>query len=162
MTELKKRDCWCRSGVIERWELLQAQRASDRRDGAQRPQNPTSDLNDITRWLEDVTAKLCGLQQCEPAGGVEEMEAKAKELKVELKTKHGTSDVGRISIHVPSPAGNAEDVYPLQVCHAVGQPEGAGSSGTTGRASRHEPGLEPSLYGPPAVGREPEEDSAAL
>lgn len=85
--------CTCCSGVIERWELLQAQPRSDQQDGAHQPQQLTSDLNDITLWLENVITKLDCLQQSDPAISMEEMEAKAKELKVEFKSKHNRSDV---------------------------------------------------------------------
>uniref|UniRef100_A0A3Q1J6U1 KASH domain-containing protein n=1 Tax=Anabas testudineus TaxID=64144 RepID=A0A3Q1J6U1_ANATE len=69
------------SGVIERWELIKAQPRSDQQDGPQQPHQLTSDLHDITVWLENLIQKLDCLQQSEPAIGIEEMEAKAKELK---------------------------------------------------------------------------------
>ncbi|XP_034756192.1 nesprin-2-like [Etheostoma cragini] len=69
------------SGVIERWELLQAQSRSDLHASSQEPQNLTSDLNDITSWLENVTPELERLQQSDPAAGIKDMVARAKALK---------------------------------------------------------------------------------
>lgn len=79
--------------MIERWELLQAQPRSDQQDAAQQHQQLTSDFNDITLWLDNMITKLDFLQQSDPAISIEGLEAKAKELKVEFKTKHNRSDV---------------------------------------------------------------------
>ncbi|XP_008295519.1 nesprin-2-like [Stegastes partitus] len=69
------------SGVIERWELLQAQSRCNQQVGPQQPQPPTSDLDDITSWLENVIPELKRLQHSDPAASIKDMEAKAKELK---------------------------------------------------------------------------------
>ncbi|KAL3052241.1 hypothetical protein OYC64_004900 [Pagothenia borchgrevinki] len=69
------------SGVIERWELIQAQSRSDLHADPQEPQNLSSDLDDITSWLENVTPELERLQQSDPAASIEDMAARAKELK---------------------------------------------------------------------------------
>ncbi|XP_033991567.1 nesprin-2 isoform X3 [Trematomus bernacchii] len=69
------------SGVIERWELIQAQSRSDLHADPQEPQNLSSDLDDITSWLEKVTPELERLQQSDPAASIEDMAARAKELK---------------------------------------------------------------------------------
>ncbi|XP_022621783.1 nesprin-1-like [Seriola dumerili] len=69
------------SGVIERWELLQAQSRSDQQASPQEPQQLTSDLDDITSWLENVIPELDRLQPSNPAASIEDMEARAKELK---------------------------------------------------------------------------------
>ncbi|KAM9339272.1 nesprin-2a [Symphorus nematophorus] len=74
------------SGVIERWELLQAQSRSDVHAGPREPQQLTSDLDDITSWLENMIPELERLQQSEPAASIEEMAARAKELKEMQKT----------------------------------------------------------------------------
>ncbi|XP_073348713.1 LOW QUALITY PROTEIN: nesprin-2a [Pagrus major] len=66
------------SAVIERWELLQAQSRSDLHAS---PQELTSDLDDITSWLENVMPALENLQQSDPSASIEDMAAKAKELK---------------------------------------------------------------------------------
>lgn len=72
-------------GVIERWELLQAQSRHGLQDGPRE----LSDLDDVTSWLESVIPELHRLQQSDPASSVEEMEASAKELKVKLR-QHST------------------------------------------------------------------------
>ncbi|XP_068564553.1 nesprin-2a [Cebidichthys violaceus] len=64
------------SDVIERWELLQAQSRSP-----QEARQLTSDLDDITSWLEKVTPELKRLQQSDPAASIEDMAARATELK---------------------------------------------------------------------------------
>ncbi|KAF1376843.1 hypothetical protein PFLUV_G00215650 [Perca fluviatilis] len=69
------------SGVIERWELLQARSRSDLHLSSQEPQHLTSDLDDITSWLENVTPELERLQQSDPAAGIKDMAARAKALK---------------------------------------------------------------------------------
>ncbi|XP_060907682.1 nesprin-2-like isoform X3 [Labrus mixtus] len=74
------------SGVIERWELLKAQSRSDLHADSQESPQFTSDLDDITSWLESVIPHLERLQQSEPAVGMEEMAARAKELKEMQKT----------------------------------------------------------------------------
>ncbi|XP_074540850.1 nesprin-2a [Halichoeres trimaculatus] len=74
------------SGVIERWELLKAQSRSDLHADSQEPQQLTSDLDDITSWLEIVIPHLEHLQQSEAAASIEEMAARAKELKEMQKT----------------------------------------------------------------------------
>ncbi|XP_043962311.1 nesprin-2 isoform X2 [Gambusia affinis] len=69
------------SGVIERWELLRAQSRCSQQSGSLDPQQITFDLDDITSWLETVIPELERLSQSEPAGSIEDMEARAKELK---------------------------------------------------------------------------------
>ncbi|XP_029351666.1 nesprin-2a isoform X2 [Echeneis naucrates] len=66
------------SGVIERWELLQAQ--SRTREHPAGPQEP-ADLDDISSWLENVIPELGRLQLSNPAANMEDMEARATELK---------------------------------------------------------------------------------
>ena len=68
------------SGVIERWQLLQAQPGSDQ--PAQELHLLSSDLDDITSWLESVIPALESLGQSDPAVSFEDMAAGAKELKV--------------------------------------------------------------------------------
>lgn len=72
--------------MIERWELLQAQSRGEQRAGSlqQRQQELTSDLDDITSWLEIVTPALDNQLKVEPVVSVEGMTAKAKELRVSL------------------------------------------------------------------------------
>ncbi|KAK2855974.1 hypothetical protein Q5P01_004709 [Channa striata] len=69
------------SGVIQRWELLQVQPGNNQQPEPPQPQQLTSDLSDITSWLDNVIPELDRLQQTNPAAGIDYMEAKAKELK---------------------------------------------------------------------------------
>uniref|UniRef100_A0A3Q3KBT2 KASH domain-containing protein n=1 Tax=Monopterus albus TaxID=43700 RepID=A0A3Q3KBT2_MONAL len=55
------------SGVIERWELLQAQPSSDQQADPREPQWLASDLDNITSWLETVILELGCPQQSDPA-----------------------------------------------------------------------------------------------
>uniref|UniRef100_A0A3B3YLL2 KASH domain-containing protein n=1 Tax=Poecilia mexicana TaxID=48701 RepID=A0A3B3YLL2_9TELE len=73
--------CCVFSGVIERWELLRAQSRCSQQSGTLDPQQMTFDLDDLTSWLETVIPELERLSQSEPAGGIEDMESRAKELK---------------------------------------------------------------------------------
>ncbi|XP_063350729.1 nesprin-2 [Pelmatolapia mariae] len=69
------------SGVIERWELLKARSRCSERDGSEEPQQLRCDLDNITSWLKNVIPELDRLQESDPAASIEEMEARAKELK---------------------------------------------------------------------------------
>ncbi|KAG1964264.1 nesprin-2 [Pimephales promelas] len=74
------------SGVIERWELLQAQAVSKEQCCTRDPQQLTSDLHDITSWLDRVTLELDRLQKPETSASVEVLEEKVKQLKEMQKT----------------------------------------------------------------------------
>ncbi|XP_069371611.1 nesprin-2a isoform X5 [Paralichthys olivaceus] len=69
------------SGVIERWELLQARSRSDRHAGSQEPQQLGSDLDDLTSWLENTIPELDRLQLSKSAASIADMEARARELR---------------------------------------------------------------------------------
>ncbi|XP_071395747.1 LOW QUALITY PROTEIN: nesprin-2-like [Centroberyx affinis] len=69
------------SGVIERWELLQAQSMSDLQAGLREPQQLTSALGDITSWLGRAIPELERHLRSDPAASVEDMAARAKQLK---------------------------------------------------------------------------------
>lgn len=71
------------SGVIERWELLQAQSRSERPSGPEEPQQLTSDLDDVTSWLGRVIPELQRLSHCDPVVSIEDMTARAKHFKVQ-------------------------------------------------------------------------------
>lgn len=75
-------------GVIERWELLKARSRCSERDSSEDPQQLRCDLDNITSWLKNVIPELDRLQEPDPAACIEEMEARAKELKVRFNTKH--------------------------------------------------------------------------
>ncbi|XP_059369612.1 nesprin-2-like [Carassius carassius] len=84
LTGLKTADK--QSGVIERWELLQAQAVSKEQCSSRDPQQLTSDLHDITSWLDRVTPELDKLQKPETAVSVEILEERVKQLKEMQKT----------------------------------------------------------------------------
>lgn len=69
------------SGVIERWELLQARSRSELQAGPPEPEQLASSLSDITSWLERVIPELERLQLSDPAVSIEDMTARAKQLK---------------------------------------------------------------------------------
>ncbi|XP_052326819.1 nesprin-2 isoform X7 [Oncorhynchus keta] len=69
------------SGVIERWELLQAQARSNLLSGLREPCQLTSDLRDITSWLGWVTPELERVQVPETPTSIQDMEARVKQLK---------------------------------------------------------------------------------
>ncbi|KAK7133211.1 hypothetical protein R3I94_015172 [Phoxinus phoxinus] len=74
------------SGVIERWELLQAQAVSKEQCCTRDPQQLTSDLHDITSWLDRVTPELDRLQKPETSASVKVLEERVKQLKEMQKT----------------------------------------------------------------------------
>lgn len=78
--------------MIERWELHQAQPRRDQHAGPQEPQKLTRDLDDIISWLENVILELDRLQRSDPAGSIDDMAARAKELKVTIKSEYSSSD----------------------------------------------------------------------
>uniref|UniRef100_A0A8C7SI15 Spectrin repeat containing, nuclear envelope 2b n=1 Tax=Oncorhynchus mykiss TaxID=8022 RepID=A0A8C7SI15_ONCMY len=79
----------CRAGVIERWELLQAQALSDElciKQDLQQWQKLNSDLNEITSWMGHVLPELERLQRLAPATSIRDMEGNIRRLKEMQKT----------------------------------------------------------------------------
>uniref|UniRef100_A0A8C7JND9 Spectrin repeat containing, nuclear envelope 2b n=1 Tax=Oncorhynchus kisutch TaxID=8019 RepID=A0A8C7JND9_ONCKI len=77
------------TGVIERWELLQAQALSDElciKQDLQQWQKLNSDLNEITSWLGHVLPELERLQRLAPATSIRDMEGNIRRLKEMQKT----------------------------------------------------------------------------
>uniref|UniRef100_A0AAY5L3K3 Spectrin repeat containing, nuclear envelope 2b n=1 Tax=Esox lucius TaxID=8010 RepID=A0AAY5L3K3_ESOLU len=77
------------TGVIERWELLQAQAHSDElciKQDLQQWQKLNSDLAEITSWLNHVLPELERLQRLTPATSVRDMEGNIGRLKEMQKT----------------------------------------------------------------------------
>lgn len=71
------------AGVIERWELLQAQAVREEQCYSRDREQLTSDLHDITSWLGQVIPEIEKLQNAETACvSVQIMEARVKQLKV--------------------------------------------------------------------------------
>ncbi|XP_063296179.1 nesprin-2 [Pelobates fuscus] len=76
------------SGVIERWEILQAQSLSNElreKQSKQKWQQLTSDLQSITLWLDRTESDLNNVRKLKPALTLEELEHKARRLKDILK-----------------------------------------------------------------------------
>lgn len=77
------------TGVIERWELIQAQNFShdmDIKQDLEQWQKLNSDLCDITSWLGRVLPELERLQRLAPATSLRDMECNIRKLKEMQKT----------------------------------------------------------------------------
>lgn len=74
------------AGVIERWELLQAQKfikgQTDIKQDLEQWQKLNSDLCDITSWLGRVLPELERLQRIAPSTSVRDFEVNILKLKV--------------------------------------------------------------------------------
>ena len=76
-----------RWGVIERWELIQAQKypdVSDIKEGLEQWQKLNSDLCDVTSWLGRVLPELERLQRIAPSTSIRDTEVNIKKLKVSM------------------------------------------------------------------------------
>uniref|UniRef100_A0AAY5KVL8 KASH domain-containing protein n=1 Tax=Esox lucius TaxID=8010 RepID=A0AAY5KVL8_ESOLU len=69
------------AGVIERWELLQAQARSNLLPGPREPQQLTSDLCEVTSWLGQVMPELEKVLCLGPPTSIQDMEDRVKQLK---------------------------------------------------------------------------------
>lgn len=70
------------TGVIERWELLQAQKnAVDIKQDLEQWQKLNSDLSDVTSWLGRVLPELERLQRIAPSTSIRDMEVNIRKLK---------------------------------------------------------------------------------
>ncbi|KAL7876916.1 hypothetical protein SRHO_G00035590 [Serrasalmus rhombeus] len=70
------------TGVIERWELLQAREFSD----LKQQHKLASDLREVTAWLEGVLSELEALRRTEVSGSIKDMESSIHKLKEMQKT----------------------------------------------------------------------------
>uniref|UniRef100_A0A3B4CB29 KASH domain-containing protein n=1 Tax=Pygocentrus nattereri TaxID=42514 RepID=A0A3B4CB29_PYGNA len=70
------------TGVIERWELLQAREFSD----LKQQHKLASDLREVTAWLEGVLSELEALQRTEVSGSIKDMESSIHKLKEMQRT----------------------------------------------------------------------------
>lgn len=74
------------TGVIERWELLQAQRftnsETDIKQDLEQWQKLNSDLCDVTSWLGRVLPELARLQRIAPSTSIRDIEVNIRKLKV--------------------------------------------------------------------------------
>ncbi|XP_061610592.1 nesprin-1 isoform X5 [Phyllopteryx taeniolatus] len=69
------------SGVIERWELLQAQCRNEQDADRQDPQNVTSEIDDVISWLDNIHLELDRHQQSHRSNRIVDMATRAKEMK---------------------------------------------------------------------------------
>nr|XP_061806778.1 nesprin-2-like [Nerophis lumbriciformis] len=69
------------SGVIERWELLQAQSRNEQDADPRNPQTVTSDIDDVISWLDNIHPVLDRLQQSQSTHRIVDMATRAKEMK---------------------------------------------------------------------------------
>uniref|UniRef100_A0A667YZW4 Spectrin repeat containing, nuclear envelope 2b n=1 Tax=Myripristis murdjan TaxID=586833 RepID=A0A667YZW4_9TELE len=77
------------TGVIERWELLQAQTFSDEmniKQDLEQWQKLNSDLCDVTSWLGRVLPELERLQRIAPSTSIRDIEVNIRKLKEMQKT----------------------------------------------------------------------------
>ncbi|XP_019746617.1 nesprin-2a isoform X4 [Hippocampus comes] len=74
-------DVFALSGVIERWELLQAQSGNEQDADPRDPPNVTSDLDEVISWLDNIHPELDRLQQSHPSNRIVDMATRAKEMK---------------------------------------------------------------------------------
>ncbi|XP_040189336.1 nesprin-2 isoform X2 [Rana temporaria] len=76
------------SGVIERWEIIQAQSLSNElsaKQNLQQWQQFNSDLDNISLWLEKTEAELDNAEKLKPSTSIQELEHKVKQFKDTLK-----------------------------------------------------------------------------
>lgn len=73
------------TGVIERWEIIQAQSLSNElsaKQNLQQWQQFNSDLDNISLWLEKTEAELDSAEKLKPSTSIQELEQKVKQFKV--------------------------------------------------------------------------------
>uniref|UniRef100_A0A8B9SQ23 Spectrin repeat containing nuclear envelope protein 2 n=1 Tax=Anas platyrhynchos TaxID=8839 RepID=A0A8B9SQ23_ANAPL len=76
------------SGIIDRWELIQAQDLRNKlrmKQNLQQWQQLNSDLSDVSTWLDKTEEELEELQKAKPPTSMHEMEQRVKKLKDLLK-----------------------------------------------------------------------------
>ncbi|XP_072283758.1 nesprin-2 [Pyxicephalus adspersus] len=76
------------SGVIERWEIIQAQSLSNElsaKQNLQQWQQFNSDLDNISLWLEKTEAELDNAEKLKPSTSIQELKHKVKKFRDTLK-----------------------------------------------------------------------------
>ncbi|XP_054681925.1 nesprin-2 isoform X1 [Grus americana] len=76
------------SGIIDRWELIQAQDLRNKlrmKQKLQQWQQLNSDLSDVSAWLDKTEEELKELQKVKPPTSMQELEQRVKKLKDMLK-----------------------------------------------------------------------------
>uniref|UniRef100_A0A8D2ZNB7 Spectrin repeat containing, nuclear envelope 2b n=1 Tax=Scophthalmus maximus TaxID=52904 RepID=A0A8D2ZNB7_SCOMX len=92
------------AGVIERWELLQAQkfhRESDVKQDLEQWQQLNSDLCDLTSWLGRMLPELERVQRIAPATGIRDIEDNIRMLK-EMQKSFNSHKCLMISVNLSS------------------------------------------------------------
>nr|XP_020467210.1 nesprin-2 isoform X2 [Monopterus albus] len=92
------------TGVIERWELLQAQKfknEADIRDDLEQWQKLNTDLCDVTSWLGSVLPELERLQRLAPSTSIRDIEVDVGKLK-EIQRTFNSYKALMISINLSS------------------------------------------------------------
>lgn len=80
--------CRCSAGVIERWELLQAQKFNKDtgiKQDLEQWQELNADLCDVTSWLGKVLPELERLQRIALSTSIRDVEVNIRKLKVKRK-----------------------------------------------------------------------------
>lgn len=80
------------TGVIKRWELLQAQARGVELEAAhdlRGQQQLSSDLQSVAAWLGQVQGELERLRRSKPSASVQELEAHVRQLKVARLVRRG-------------------------------------------------------------------------
>ncbi|XP_010138011.1 PREDICTED: nesprin-2-like [Buceros rhinoceros silvestris] len=76
------------SGIIDRWELIQAQDLRNKlrmKQKLQQWQQLNSDLNDVSAWLDKTEEELEELQKAKPPSSMQALEERVKKLRDMLK-----------------------------------------------------------------------------
>ncbi|XP_060938190.1 nesprin-2-like [Limanda limanda] len=92
------------TGVIERWELLQAQelgRETDIKQDLEQWQKLNSDLCDVTSWLGRVLPELERLQRIAPSTSIRDIEVNIRKLK-EMQRSFNSYKCPMISVNLSS------------------------------------------------------------
>lgn len=72
-------------GIIDKWELIQAQDLRNKlrmKQKMQQWQQLNSDLSDVSAWLDKTEEELEELQKMKPPTSMQELEERVKKLKV--------------------------------------------------------------------------------
>ncbi|NWX82754.1 SYNE2 protein, partial [Nothoprocta pentlandii] len=76
------------AGIIDRWELIQAQDLRNKlrmKQNLQQWQQLNSDLSDVSAWLDETEEELEALQKAKPPSSLQELEQRVRKLRDLLK-----------------------------------------------------------------------------
>lgn len=108
--------------MIERWELLQAQRFEGQADDQQDQQKLNSDLCDVTSWLGRVQPELERLQSFTPATSMRDFKVNIGKLKVRNRESKIPERLQSGLVFSCFRAGDAEKLRQLQMSDDRRQP----------------------------------------